>query len=526
MSSPHTEKGLSTFHLTMLALGTVVGGSFFLGSGVAIKTAGPSVLIAYIIGAVLVYLILYALSEMTVADPVSGSFRTYAERSFGSGLGFVTGWFYWTGIVFAMSSESIAASTFLKEWFPDLSTAWTGGLIIVAVTLLNLLGAERLSKLESGLAAVKLLSIVGFIVIGLAIIAGLMPDTPAAGAGELRTEPWMPGGITGIAGSMLIVIFTYAGFEVIGLAASEVKNPQQTIPRAIHFTILGLAGLYVTSLLVFLPLFPTGAIVEEQSPIVLALTRWGMNWAGTVMHVVMITAIISTMLAATFALGRMIRSLAEENQAPKFLKDQRDIPYRGILFSGVAMLAGLGLGLFLPQQVYVFLISSGGFSLLFSYLVILAAHYRWRKSHGCPDGTICRLRWFPYSSWIGMVSLVAVMISMPFVSGQGAGLIAGLILLVCYSALYLVKKKWFTREADRALDLKRANDAGPVKPSPTHWQTEAAQEWDLNEMSLPIQGANEETERNKRGSKGRSRGRSKEEKQRKDKRMDQKHPKQ
>ncbi|WP_025695082.1 amino acid permease, partial [Paenibacillus durus] len=153
------EKGLSVWQLTMLALGTVVGGSFFLGSSVAIRAAGPSVLVSYVIGGILVYFILTALSEMTVANPASGSFRTYAEQAFGRGTGFTIGWVYWTGLVLAMSSEATAASILLRNWFPMLSLPVLGVVIIIIVTLLNLLGAERLSKLESGLAVIKLLAI-------------------------------------------------------------------------------------------------------------------------------------------------------------------------------------------------------------------------------------------------------------------------------------------------------------------------------------------------------------------------------
>ncbi len=128
------EKGLSAFNLMMMALGTVIGGSFFLGSTVAIKAAGPAVVISYILGGALVYIILFALSEMTVADAAPGSFRTFAERAYGRGLGFVTGWVYWTGIVFAMSSEAIALSVFLREWIPGISLPLMGAIIIIIVT--------------------------------------------------------------------------------------------------------------------------------------------------------------------------------------------------------------------------------------------------------------------------------------------------------------------------------------------------------------------------------------------------------
>ena len=161
------HKGLSAWQLTMMALGTVIGGSFFLGSSIAIHAAGPAILISFVLGGILVYLILFALSEMTVANPDSGSFRTFAAKAFGPGTGFVVGWVYWTGMILAMSSEATAVSILVREWVPNISLPLLGSLIIITVTLLNLLGADKLSKLESSLAIVKLLAIVSFIIVAL-----------------------------------------------------------------------------------------------------------------------------------------------------------------------------------------------------------------------------------------------------------------------------------------------------------------------------------------------------------------------
>jgi L-asparagine transporter-like permease len=433
------HKGLTAWPLTMMALGTVVGGSFFLGSSVAIHAAGPSILLSFILGGVLVYFILFALSEMTVANPDSGSFRSFAAEAFGPGAGFVVGWVYWTGMVLAMSSEATAVSILVREWFPNLSISLLGSLIIIFVTMLNLLGADKLSKLESSLAAVKLFAIASFIIIALLLIVGLIPGNAPIGAGELITEPLMPGGIKSIAGSMLIVIFSYAGFEIIGLAASEAEDPGKTVPKAIKYTVLCLVGFYIFSVAVLLPLIPTAELSEDVSPMVAALNRWGIGWAGTVINIVLITAILSTMLAAMFGLGRMIRSLADEGHAPKWLKDERDVPYRGILFSGLAMLLGLGLGLLLPR-IYLFLISSGGFALLFTYVAIMATHIRFRKRNGCPPEGKCQMPGYPYTSWIALLSIIGAIFSMPFISGQASGLIAGFILLAIYSLVYIVMR--------------------------------------------------------------------------------------
>jgi L-asparagine transporter-like permease len=264
------------------------------------------------LGGILVFLILSALSEMTVANPHSGSFRTFAAEAFGPGIGFVVGWVYWTGMVLAMSSEATAVSIFVREWIPNISISGLGSFIIIGVTLLNLLGADKLSKLESGLAAVKLFAIASFIIIAVLLIVGMFFRTSPIGIGELAREPLMPGGIKGIAGSMLIVIFSYAGFEIIGLAASETDNPKKTVPKAIFYTVICLVGFYILSIGALLPLIPTANLNENVSPMVAALDRWGIGWAGTIITIVLITAILSTMLAAMFGIGRMMRSLADE----------------------------------------------------------------------------------------------------------------------------------------------------------------------------------------------------------------------
>lgn len=467
------KKGLSVWQLTMLALGTVVGGSFFLGSSVAIRAAGPSVLLAYVIGGVLVYLILSALSEMTVANPAPGSFRTYTEQAFGRGAGFTVGWVYWTGLVLAMSSEATAVSILLRGWFPALPLALAGSGIIVLVTLLNLLGAERLGKLESGLAAFKLLAIVAFIVIAVAIVAGFgTRGEAAAGIQVVRGQSLFPGGIAGIAGSMLMVMFTYAGFEVLGLAASETGNPGVTIPRAIRRTILLLVSLYLAAMTALFLLLPRALVSEQISPFVSALSLYGLGWTGTVMNIVLVSAILSTMLASVFGLGRMLRSLAEEGHTPAWMRDRTDIPYRGILISGGAMLAGLGLGMLLPQGVYLFLVSSGGFALLFSYFIIMASHYRLRRRHGGPFKGQRGLRGYPYSSWIAMGSLVTILASMPLIPGQGGGLAAGIMFVLVFSGIYAVGALRKGRESGR-----RRQPSLQVKVPGGRAQMEAAEEW-------------------------------------------------
>lgn len=451
----HSKSGLSAWQLTMLALGTVVGGSFFLGSSIAIRAAGPAIFLAFILGGVLVYFILSALSEMAVANPRPGSFQSYAQEAFGPWLGFVVGWVYWTGLVLAMSSEATAASVFIQAWIPGVSLPALATIIVVGVTLLNLLGARTLCHLESSLAAIKLLALAGFAGLALALIVGIFPGKAPVGLGALASEPFFPGGLGGVAGSMLIVLFSYAGFEIIGLASSEARDPHKTIPRAIIYTVIVLVGLYCFVIAVLLPLVPTAGLSQEVSPLVAALSGGGLSRAAGSINVIMITAIISTMLAATFGLGRMVRSLADAGHAPSVLIDRGEVPLRGILFSGVAMLAAVSLGYLLPRQIYLFLVSSGGFSLLFVYAVILITHNKHRRTYGCPPRGHCQLAGYPYTSWIATAGLVAVIATMPLIPGQATGLYVGLLLTGFYLMIYTIFKSHPRRLLSRGLILAK-----------------------------------------------------------------------
>lgn len=444
------KHGLSAFQLTMLALGTVVGGSFFLGSSIAIQAAGPSIIVGFIIGGIMTYLILTALSEMTVANPHPGSFRTFAVQAYGPFTGFLVGWVYWTGMVLAMSSEATAASILIRSWFPDLSLPLLSIGIVAAITLVNLLSAHLVSKLESTLAAVKLSAIIIFIVLAAALVFGVFPARTALGLGAVRNAAFFPGGIGGLAGSMLIVIFSYAGFEVIGLAASEARDPHKTVPRAIRATVISLVGLYIAVIALLLPLIPTAGLSARVSPMVAALNTQGLGVAAGVVNLVLVTAILSTMLAATFGLGRMLRSLADNRDAPAFLIDRGDVPLKGILFSGIAMLLGVSLSYLLPDRIYIFLVSSGGFSLLFAYLIIMLTHLRLRKLHGCPPHGNCQLAGFPYTTWAGITGLAIVIITMPLIPGQGSGLFAGLGLIGIYSLAYYVFRLYPVRTVPAA----------------------------------------------------------------------------
>ncbi len=424
---------LSVWQLVMLGLGTVIGGSFFLGTAIPLREAGAGTLLVFAAGGFVVYLILTALSELTVGRPAHGSFREYAEVAFGPMASFLVGWLYWIGLVLALSSEATATALFARYFAPGLPLWVVSLAVIIGVTLINLLDVRMFSLVESVMAGVKLLAIVGFILVMASLVLGLLPGRPPAGL----ERPLIPGGAGGLAGSMLLVLFSYAGFEVMGLAAPDAKDPQRTVPRAVILTVISLVTLYVLSMAVILPVLPRRTLGAEVSPMVETLRLSGLPGLSAAFNLIVMSASLSTMLAAMYGLGRMLYSLAEEGQAPALFKrlTPAGAPRNAMLASGVGMLVGVVLAYILPKSVYVFLVSSSGFAILVAYLSILASQLVIRRREGCPKGG-CQMPWYPYGTWLGIIALVGAILSMPLIPGQGAGLIMGISLLAALSLIY------------------------------------------------------------------------------------------
>ena len=136
------RRDLKTRQLTMIAMGCAIGTGLFLGSGLAIGLAGPSVLISYAVGAFIVLLLMGCLAEMTVAHPTSGSFGTIAERYISPYAGFLVRYSYWIANVLAIGVEVSAIAIYMKYWFPDVpGVVWilvfAAALIYINATTVN-----------------------------------------------------------------------------------------------------------------------------------------------------------------------------------------------------------------------------------------------------------------------------------------------------------------------------------------------------------------------------------------------------
>ncbi len=103
-------------HLTMIALGGVIGAGLFVGSGAVIAVTGPAAVVSYVLSGILIVLAMRMLGEMAAAHPTAGSFTELIRRSLGDGAGFASGWLYWYFWVIVVGFEAVAGAGVLQRW--------------------------------------------------------------------------------------------------------------------------------------------------------------------------------------------------------------------------------------------------------------------------------------------------------------------------------------------------------------------------------------------------------------------------
>nr|WP_244262626.1 amino acid permease [Thermoanaerobacter siderophilus] len=325
------EKGaLSVNELVLIGVGGILGAGFFLASGIAIHTAGPIIILNYVVSAFIMSQVFYALSQMITYKPVEGTFRVYAEEALGDIGGFLSGWVYWTAGVFIMSSEVTASAIFTKYWFPKVPL-WIFSLIYSALVItINLTGTKNFGEIESWFSTIKIVALFIIVIVGILTLMGFFAKTPTMGIKNLYVHGgFAPHGIKGFLGAMLMSLIPFGGVEVVAMSAVKTKNPQKYTPIARKYIVLFLTILYISSITLLLMIIPWDTISINESPFIKLLSFTKIPFIASIMNFVILTAALTTMNGAMYAVTQVLYSLGQSRFAPTFLtKKQKEMyPY-------------------------------------------------------------------------------------------------------------------------------------------------------------------------------------------------------
>ncbi|USS84922.1 amino acid permease [Fructilactobacillus myrtifloralis] len=410
MDKQHLARKISAGQILMISLGGVIGTGLFLSSGYTIHEAGPlGTILAYLLGAVIVYLVMLCLGELAVAMPETGSFHVYAQRYLGRSTGFVVALLYWLTWTIALGSEFTAAGLIMWHWFPGIPVFVWSGLLMVLIFVMNACSVRWFATAEVWLASIKVIAIVAFIVLGSGVILGLLPyhgHRQFVGLTNLTRNGWFPNGFGGVFTTMLTVNFAFSGTELIGITAGEAQHPAQAIPRAIRTTLGRLVLFFVGSIVVMSALVPYQHAGVRESPFVTIFTAIGIPGAGDVMNFVVLTAIISAANSGLYAATRMLWSLANQGVIPAVFQrtTKRAIPLYALLASMVGGILALLSAVYAAGSVYLVLVSISGLAVVFVWMAIALSQIRFRqqllKSGKRADQLAFKTPWYPWLSWL------------------------------------------------------------------------------------------------------------------------------
>ncbi|WP_330290981.1 amino acid permease [Streptomyces sp. NBC_00576] len=418
-SQPTTglQAGLKNRHLSMIAIGGVIGAGLFVGSSSGIATAGPGILLSYALVGTLVVLVMRMLGEMSVANPTTGSFSAHADRALGRWAGFSIGWLYWFFWVVVLAVEATAGATILEGWIPAVPQ-WAWALIVMVVlTATNLISVGSYGEFEFWFAGIKVVAISAFVIIGGLAVFGVLPgvDSDKAGLGNLTDHGgFLPNGPGAILTGVLLVVFSFMGSEIATLAAGESEDPQRAVTKSTNSIIWRVGVFYLGSIFVVVTLLPwNDPSIKKDGSYVAALDSLGIAHAGQIMNFIVLTSVLSCLNSGLYTASRMAFSLGQRRDAPKAFArtTSRGVPLTAIVASVVFGFVAVFFNYKFPDSVFLFLVNSSGAVALFVWLVICFSQLRMRKiiERESPEKLVVRMWLYPYLTWATAALIVFVL---------------------------------------------------------------------------------------------------------------------
>ncbi|WJF90453.1 amino acid permease [Paraburkholderia bonniea] len=435
------KAGLKQRHMTMIALGGVIGAGLFVGSGVVIQQAGPAAVLSFLLTGGLVVLVMRMLGEMACAMPAVGSFYEYARLAFatkrgpGELAGFVTGWMYWYFWVIVVAVEAVAGAKLVQFWLPDVP-AWAISLaLLVLLTATNLFSVGSYGEFEFWFASIKVAAIIVFLFLGGLYILGLWPasmHTTQVLPTLLAHGGLMPNGIGPVLSGAVAATGFYFGAEIVTIAAAEAKEPVKAVAKATNSVITRVLVFYVGSILVVVALVPWNSS-QMTTPYVSALDAMGIPAAANVMNVVVLTAVLSALNSGLYAASRMLFALTRHGDAPAGLAklNRHGVPVRAILMGTLFGYVSVVMSYLSPDTVFAFLVNSYGTVAIFVYVLIALSQLRLRARLEANTSHTLRVKmWcYPYLTWLAILGMISILVAMAFIPEQCKPLCLGVVSL-------------------------------------------------------------------------------------------------
>lgn len=369
-------------HITMIALGGAIGAGLFKGSSSAIAAAGPSVLIAYFIGGIVLYFVMKSLEKLVLSSKDPHGLSGLVQPYLGNHTADFTDWVYWSMWMINIIAEAVAAASFLQLWFANVPT-WVFVLIIALLTsLINLFSVALFAETEYWLAFIKISVVLLLIIFGVFLVAKQIFDTNLVTtfSGMTAHGGFAPHGFKGVINSLLIVIYSYGGSELIAITVSETEDPKRAIPKAIRGVIGRIISFYIIPMFLLLVIYNWQTLAtSSMSPFVMVFNKMHIPFAGDIVNLIIILALFSSINSGIYASSRLLYFRLKNRQGKMAQRmahlNKHHVPQRAVIFCSGTLYIGVVLSYFVGDRLFNYLAGSLSYTVLAVWILISLAGF-------------------------------------------------------------------------------------------------------------------------------------------------------
>ncbi|HDX9589479.1 TPA: amino acid permease [Bacillus pseudomycoides] len=437
------QKKLLPRHVRLMALGGAIGTGIFKGTSETVSIAGPAVIFSYLFAGLLLLVVMSAIAEMAIAYP-GMNMKGFIRKAFGSNVSFVVGWMYCFMLLVVCVIEVIAAGSFLQYWFPSMSLWSLSFISAIFIVAINFMNVKHYGEFEFWFAGIKITMIVLFLILGGAILFGVIPSNETHYMQNyVQHQGFFPHGWTGVFSALLIVIFSYGGSELIGLTVTEMKDTEKVLPKVIKGVFWRIVLFYTLPILIICGLIPWNEIGNQASPFVQVLSAVGFKGAAHIMNFVLITAVLSAANSGIYGCTRMLHSLAAEGEAPKQFSyvAKNGVPVYSVILSSIVLISGTFVAYVSPDRVFGYLMAIPGFTVSVVWTCICLAQLKLRKTYTkLPHFKV----WgFPYATLFTAITLSICCVAFTFSDQNRASIFVclGILIILILCSVFVCKKK-------------------------------------------------------------------------------------
>lgn len=500
MAGEHRLKRvLGPVTLTALGIGAVIGAGIFAATGeAAASTAGPALMVSYVVAGVTCIFAALCYAEFASMAPVAGSAYAYAYTTMGELLAWIIGWDLVLEYAVGAATVANAWSSYFQrvlvrfnlhfpEGFRSAALKYnekSGGydptdsfinlpavLIVTLVTIVLVKGIQESAGANALMVAIKVAAVLFVIIVGAFVIAtqtGTVNWTnnfaPYGWTGisffgiPIHGQTTESGDPRGMIAGAAIIFFAYIGFDSVSTHAEEAKHPQRDVPIGIIVSLLVCTVLYVGVVAVLTGMVPYDQI-DPNAGVAKAFDQVGLGWADGIIAAAGVAGITSVLLVMMLSAPRVFLAMARDGLVPKsFFADVHPrfrTPWKSTILIGlfVGVLAGL-----LPIGALLHLTNIGT---LFAFVIVCAAVLIMRRTNPQAERPF-RCPLVPVVPVLGILACLMLMFSLPY--GNWVRLIAwlaiGLVIYFFYGRYHSILGKELRGE----IATHGASPAGQIDP--------------------------------------------------------------